>query len=337
MSNDKELIPFFVKVLKRSPFTYKENKDWVGKIVQVTIDPVNSAYYLFYPKLPIQELCDSDGRYSRKGYIYGLAVVDCEIIINPKAEERINEAWEQFKKELPQKAPIHFTLNSLIKFESELTALESAGQSKQKEPELCPICKKTYLTDRVCMTCTQALCSPFEPDKKTETWDKIKSDFFKWTMAKWCPTHEQIFEWFKTRLPHSQPEKPVMTAGIKSIADCLSEVGFSCKHLDLSEHKLLEDGIKLYASQKPETKEISDEKNARKRRVFDFVVKHKTDCYRAFKISVDHKGFNTKEGSLLIELARTEIGYSRKTWDGDIYHALHRVYKSIVSDGKMDI
>jgi hypothetical protein len=76
-----------------------------------------------------------------------------------------------------------------------------------------------------------------------------------------------------------------------------------------------------------------EKKSNRKGIVFDFVVKHKTDCYRAFKICADHKGFNTPEGSKLIELARKEIGYSRKTWDGDIYHALWRVYKGITVDG----
>ena len=72
---------------------------------------------------------------------------------------------------------------------------------------------------------------------------------------------------------------------------------------------------------------------SRKGIVFDFVVKHKTDCYRAFKICAHHKGFNTKEGSLLIEYARKEIGYSRKTWDGDIYFALWKMYKAITIDG----
>ena len=71
----------------------------------------------------------------------------------------------------------------------------------------------------------------------------------------------------------------------------------------------------------------------RKEKIFDFVVKHKTDCYRAFKICNTHKGCNTKEGSLLIELARTELGYSPKTWDGDIYNVLWRTYKAITIDG----
>lgn len=71
----------------------------------------------------------------------------------------------------------------------------------------------------------------------------------------------------------------------------------------------------------------------RKEKVFDFVVKHKTDCYRAFKICINHKGCNTKEGSFLIDLARAEIGYSPKTWSGDIYNVLWRVYKAITIDG----
>lgn len=71
----------------------------------------------------------------------------------------------------------------------------------------------------------------------------------------------------------------------------------------------------------------------RKEKVFDFVVKHKTDCYRAFKQSILHKRYCTDEGSHLVELARKELGYSVKTWDGDIYHVLWRVYKAITIDG----
>jgi hypothetical protein len=67
----------------------------------------------------------------------------------------------------------------------------------------------------------------------------------------------------------------------------------------------------------------------RKTDIIDFVVSHKTECYRAFKICASHKGFNTKEGSLLVDLARSEIGYSPKTWNGDIYFALWNVYKTI--------
>jgi hypothetical protein len=71
-------------------------------------------------------------------------------------------------------------------------------------------------------------------------------------------------------------------------------------------------------------------------KVFDFVVRHKTDCYRAFKKSISHEGFKYSEGAELIKMAREEIGYSDKTWSGDIYNVLHNVYKSIVVDGKSE-
>jgi hypothetical protein len=69
-------------------------------------------------------------------------------------------------------------------------------------------------------------------------------------------------------------------------------------------------------------------------KVFDFVVRHKIDCYNAFKLSISHEGYKKPEGKKLIELARKEIGYSVKTWSGDIYSSLYNTYKSIVVDGK---
>lgn len=36
------------------------------------------------------------------------------------------------------------------------------------EPGLCPICKTTYLSDRVCLTCTKTLCSPIQINKTAE-------------------------------------------------------------------------------------------------------------------------------------------------------------------------
>ena len=87
-------------------------------------------------------------------------------------------------------------------------------------------------------------------------------------------------------------------------------------------------GVVNYDKKESENKTLS-----RKEKVFDFVVRHKTDFYRAFKISIDHEGFKTSEGSHLVDLARKEIGYSVKTWDGDIYYVLYRVYRSIAIDG----
>ena len=80
-------------------------------------------------------------------------------------------------------------------------------------------------------------------------------------------------------------------------------------------------------------KEENEQKYIRMSRVFYFVVMHKTDCYRAFKVSIDHEGYKSPEGKKLIELARQEIGYSDKTWSGDIYSSIYNTYKSIVVDG----
>jgi hypothetical protein len=68
-------------------------------------------------------------------------------------------------------------------------------------------------------------------------------------------------------------------------------------------------------------------------KVFYFVVMHKIDCYRAFKLSIGHEGYKSPEGKNLIALARQEIGYSDKTWSGDIYSSIYNTYKSIVVDG----
>ena len=67
--------------------------------------------------------------------------------------------------------------------------------------------------------------------------------------------------------------------------------------------------------------------------LFQFVVNHKTDCYRAFKLSVEHKGYKLPDGLRLIEMARKELRYSPRTYSGDIYMVLYRTYKGIVIDG----
>lgn len=67
--------------------------------------------------------------------------------------------------------------------------------------------------------------------------------------------------------------------------------------------------------------------------LINFVVNNKTNCYRAFKESIDNNGFKSEEGSKLVKLAREQMNYSIKTWDGDIYAAIWRYYKAIVIDG----
>lgn len=113
--------PFFVKVTKCSSFCYPENKSLIGKTMQVMIDPVNNQYYSIYPPLPIQKLCNGDGNYSRKGYIYGIHTDDC-IRINSKNEKLIAGEWIKFKKQLPKKAPQHMTLKSIHKLNELISA-----------------------------------------------------------------------------------------------------------------------------------------------------------------------------------------------------------------------
>lgn len=70
------------------------------------IDPANDQWYLIYPPLPIQQLCDSDGNYSREGYVYGIHINDC-IRTSNKNEKLIADEWNKFKRALPKKAPQH--------------------------------------------------------------------------------------------------------------------------------------------------------------------------------------------------------------------------------------
>lgn len=62
---------------------------------------------------------------------------------------------------------------------------------------------------------------------------------------------------------------------------------------------------------------------------FDFVVRHKTDCYRAFKLGVGHRDYKSSEGLKLINMARKELNYSPRTYSGDIYVNLWKMYKEI--------
>ena len=107
----KSIKPFFVKIIKCSEYCI-ENQKFIGRIMQVMIDPVNNSYYSIYPPLPIQIRCNSDGNYSRDGYTYGIAVKDC-IRTDEKSEKIIADEWKRFKKSLPNKPPTHFTLKSL--------------------------------------------------------------------------------------------------------------------------------------------------------------------------------------------------------------------------------
>jgi hypothetical protein len=70
----------------------------------------------------------------------------------------------------------------------------------------------------------------------------------------------------------------------------------------------------------------------RQNKIYLFVVNNKTNCYRAFKTGIKHKDYKTDEGKKLVELARKDIGYSSKTWGGDIYHTLWEVYFKLINE-----
>jgi hypothetical protein len=67
----------------------------------------------------------------------------------------------------------------------------------------------------------------------------------------------------------------------------------------------------------------------------DFIVSNKTLCYRAFKQGIEHKYYKTDWGQKLVDKCRDSVGYSSKTWDGDIYHTIWRYYKMIVVDATL--
>ena len=67
--------------------------------------------------------------------------------------------------------------------------------------------------------------------------------------------------------------------------------------------------------------------------LINFIVNNNVNCYRAFKVFFFFIGFKSEEGSKLVKLAREQMNYSLKTWDGDIYTAIWRYYKAIVIDG----
>jgi hypothetical protein len=53
-----------------------------------------------------------------------------------------------------------------------LKIIKSALESEPGQSELCPICKTTYLSNRVCLTCTKKLCSPLSIPPK-ELFEKV--------------------------------------------------------------------------------------------------------------------------------------------------------------------
>ena len=62
---------------------------------------------------------------------------------------------------------------------------------------------------------------------------------------------------------------------------------------------------------------------------FVFVAKYFNLCEELFSINISHKGYKSKKGRKLIELARRELKYKETTYSGDIYFQLFRMYRNI--------
>jgi hypothetical protein len=54
----------------------------------------------------------------------------------------------------------------------------------------CVRCKKQFKINT-------SQSSQVEGEREIMDWNKIERDFIIWCRIKWCPTHDQIFEWFK--------------------------------------------------------------------------------------------------------------------------------------------
>lgn len=79
-----------------------------------------------------------------------------------------------------------------------------------------------------------------------------------------------------------------------------------------------------------EPKSIFTRRRERNNKAFDFVVKHKVLIYQNTRHYGNFTaGKNDCQLQELITLARKEIGYSDRTWSGDIFTSLVNLYKKI--------
>lgn len=60
-----------------------------------------------------------------------------------------------------------------------------------------------------------------------------------------------------------------------------------------------------------------------------FVVKFKRICGVAFKKGTGFKDYKSKEGRIVVELAREKLGYKDTTYAGDIYVRLAKTYNKV--------
>jgi len=79
-----------------------------------------------------------------------------------------------------------------------------------------------------------------------------------------------------------------------------------------------------------EPKSIFTRRKERNNKTYDFVVKHKILIYQNTRHYGNFTaGKNDNQLQELITLARKEIGYSDRTWSGDIFTSIVNMYKKI--------
>ena len=131
-------------------------------------------------------------------------------------------------------------------------------------------------------------------------------------MQKWCVAEHAIF--------NAMGEVEKMPADVK-LTDAVNL-------LQQARDKVADfiDANPNYSIDKPKKKRVN--------RYNQFILDNKGKLYNAFRHGLVEDGHNTEEGKRVVDLARVELGYSPKTWDGDIYNALYRNWFRLVVENQ---
>lgn len=96
----------------------------------------------------------------------------------------------------------------LVRLHKEAAQLKSQIEKESIESNQEIVNKTMELASKKCGKKESAQSPKAKEIKSAMDWDNIEKSFFTWSRSKWCPTHEQIFDWFKEYLNQFQPELP---------------------------------------------------------------------------------------------------------------------------------
>jgi hypothetical protein len=190
-----------------------------------------------------------------------------------KRQEQIIAKQKEIIKDLKKGYPTPTSL-TVKRLESEIKAFESS------EPEQSP--------DKV-------------SDDKHE-WNAIESEFKAWVKTKWCPTHEQILDWFKARLSDFASLRQHQEEELQKLMDDI---------LEWSGKTFINESS--YSKIKHLEREVYELENA----IFHEQGKEETemefaDCFMLLLASSKMEGMTA---SRLIEVAREKLEINKKrTW-----------------------